>query len=73
MEGNAPQQEGTAGKLKESSRITRKALPNGYYLSYAVISNQRSENYYSAVVGQTISGGKVTDRAVDTRFVGMDY
>lgn len=67
------EREGKTVKLKESSRITRGALPNGYYLSYAVISNQRSENYYSAVVGQTISGGKVTDRAVDTRFVGLDY
>ena len=66
------EQEGKTVKLKESSKITRKALPDGYYLSFAVISDQRSENYCSAVVGQTVSGGRVTDREVDTRFLGRE-
>lgn len=67
------EKKGETVKLTSSSRITRKALPNGYYLCSAVITDQRGESYYSAVVGHTVSGGKVSERKVDTDFYGRDY
>lgn len=65
--------QGKSVKLTANSKIERQMLPNGYYLCSDVITDQRGENYYSAIVGHTIAGGKLTDRAVDQNFIGRDY
>lgn len=65
--------EGKTIKIKKRSAITSEALPEGYYLSSAVISDSRGDVYYSQVVGNNVSGGKVSDRKVDTEFLGRDY
>ena len=53
--------------------ITRETLPNGYYLSTAVISDTRGDSYYSPVVGATVSGKEIKDWTLDERFFGRDY
>ena len=60
-------------KIKKSSGIKSEKLPNGYYLNSAVISDFRGDVYYSQVVGNKVSGGKVSERNVDTDFQGRDY
>ena len=55
------------------TRITREQLPNGYYLSTAVISDTRGDSYYSQVVGSTVSGKEMKDWTLDERFMGRDY
>jgi hypothetical protein len=53
--------------------ITREQLPSGYYLSTAVISDTRGDNYYSQVVGSTTDGKTMKDWTLDERFIGRDY
>lgn len=67
------EEEGESIKIKKSTRISLEPLPNGYYLSTAVISDQRGESYYSAVVGNKISGGRVKERKIDKKFSGRAY
>ncbi len=55
------------------TRITREMLPEGYYLSTAVISDSRGDHYYSRVLGATLSGKTVKDWTEDERFFGRDY
>ena len=55
------------------TKITREQLPNGYYLSTAVITDTRGDNYYSQVVGSTVSGKEMKDWTLDERFFGRDY
>ena len=67
------EEEGDSIKIKKSTRISLEPLPDGYYLSSAVISDQRGESYYSAVVGNKISGGRVKERKIDKKFSGRAY
>ena len=60
-------------KIKKRSKITDEKLPSGYYLTAAVISDFRGDVYYSQVVGNDVSGGKVKKREVDSDFRGRDY
>ena len=60
-------------KIKKSSGIKSEKLPNGYYLNSAVISDFRGDVYYSQVVGNKVTGGKVSERNVDAAFQGRDY
>lgn len=64
---------GNVIKIKKSSGIKSEKLPNGYYLNSAVISDFRGDVYYSQVVGNKVSGGKVSERNVDAAFQGRDY
>jgi len=64
---------GNVIKIKKSSGIKSEKLPNGYYLNSAVISDFRGDVYYSQVVGNKVSGGKVSERNVDEAFQGRDY
>ena len=64
---------GNVIKIKKSSGIKSEKLPNGYYLNSAVISDFRGDVYYSQVVGNKVSGGKVSERNVDADFQGRDY
>ena len=59
--------------IKKNSEIKSEKLPNGYYLNSAVISDFRGDVYYSQVVGNKVSGGKVSERNVDAAFQGRDY
>ena len=55
------------------TRVTRELLPDGYYLSTAVISDSRGDHYYSRVLGAAVSGKTVKDWTLDERFFGRDY
>ena len=66
-------EEGDVIKIKKRSEIKSDKLPGGYYLNSAVISDFRGDVYYSQVVGNKISGGKVKERKVDSDFLGRDY
>ena len=60
-------------KIKKSTEITTEKLKTGYYIAAAVISDYRGDVYYSQVVGNKVSGGKVSERSVDSDYVGRDY
>lgn len=60
-------------RVSKRSRIELKSLPAGYYLTSAVIGDQRGDVYYSEVVGQQVKGGKVVERKVESSFVGSNY
>ncbi|MCR5089670.1 MAG: hypothetical protein K6C08_09175 [Oscillospiraceae bacterium] len=53
--------------------VSLKSLPEGYYLTTAVISDPRGDSYYSTVCGADISGGNVKEWKLDPRFYGRDY
>ena len=53
--------------------ISREMLPSGYYLSTAVISDSRGDNYYSKVIGSSVSGKQIENWTLDERFLGRDY
>ncbi len=53
--------------------VTRELLPDGYYLSTAVISDSRGDHYYSTVVGATVSGKSIGNWTLDENFIGRDY
>ena len=53
--------------------VTRELLPQGYYLTTAVISDSRGDNYYSTVVGATVSGKSIGGWTLDENFIGRDY
>ncbi|MCR5089141.1 MAG: hypothetical protein K6C08_06500 [Oscillospiraceae bacterium] len=72
-EGPADSGRGSRIKVSKDSEIRIGKLPSGYYLTSAVISDQRGDVYYSQVVGSTVSEGTVSDREVNTAFVGRDY
>ena len=66
------EKEGKSVIFRNSSSIECKGLGNGYYLTTAVITDQRGDRYYSKVVGNTVSGGSVTERKLDETFYGSD-
>lgn len=57
----------------EKTQLSREALPAGYYVASAVITDPRGDSYYSAVIGATMKNGIMDDWHVDTRFFGRDY
>ena len=66
------EKEGKSVTFRSGSSIECKTLGNGYYLTTAVITDQRGDRYYSKVVGNTVSGGSVSERKVDATFYGSD-
>ena len=66
-------EEGDRIKIKESSAIKVEKLPDGYYLNTAVIGDTRGDVYYSKVVGNKVSGGKVKKRKTEKGFAGRIY
>lgn len=60
-------------EVSKKSGIALGKLPAGYYLTAAVIGDQRGDVYYSQVVGTQVAGGKVKERSVNADFVGKDY
>lgn len=65
--------EGQQIKIKKGSEIKSEKLDGGTYVTAAVISDSRGDVYYSQVVSNKVSGGKVKDRKVEPGFVGRDY
>ena len=65
--------EGKKIRFGPRTQITRETLPDDYYLCTAVISDQRGDSYYSAVISATIKNDKITSWALDPRFIGRDY
>ncbi len=53
--------------------IRRELLPEGYYLTTAMISDSRGDHYYSRVAGAAVSGKSFGNWSVDERFFGRDY
>lgn len=65
--------EGKKITFTANTGVTRELLPEGYYLSTAVISDSRGDNYYSMVVGATVSGKSIGGWTLDENFIGRDY
>ena len=65
--------EGNKIRFSDRTALELRALPDGYYLSAAVISDQRGDRYYSTVAGSSMSHGGMGDWAEDLRFYGRDY
>ena len=59
--------------FKLSTKITMGNLPSGSYLSSLILSDIRGDEYYSAVVEQSINNGKVTDQTINEDFIGSSY
>ena len=65
--------EGKKITFTAGTSVTRELLPQGYYLATAVISDSRGDNYYSTVVGATVSGKSIGGWTLDENFIGRDY
>ena len=65
--------EGKKIRFGPRTQITRETLPDDYYLCTAVISDQRGDSYYSAVISATIKNNRIANWALDPRFIGRDY
>jgi membrane protease YdiL (CAAX protease family) len=66
------EKEGKSVTFGAGSSIDCKPLVDGYYLTTAVITDQRGDRYYSKVIGNTVSHGTVSERKVDPTFFGTD-
>ena len=73
LESDTSSEMGEEITFSNKTKIKREKLVNGYYLTNAVIEDQRCDSYYSETVGFTVSGGKVTDSKVDSSFVEYGY
>ena len=71
--GETKSVEGKRIRFSGYTSVTREQLPKGYYLTTAVISDSRGDNYYSQVVGATASGKGISEWKLDERFFGRDY
>ena len=65
--------EGKKITFTAGTSVTRELLPQGYYLTTAVISDSRGDHYYSTVVGATVSGKSIGNWTLDENFIGRDY
>ena len=59
--------------FKLSTKITMGNLPSGSYLDAIILSDIRGDEYYSAIVEQTINSGKITNQMINEDFVGSSY
>ena len=50
-----------------------RALPEGDYITSAVISDQRGDSYYSRVFGASLANGVMKDWRTEPNFFGRDY
>ena len=71
--GETKSVEGKSIRFSVHTSVTREQLPKGYYLTTAVISDSRGDNYYSQVIGATASGRGISEWKVDEAFFGRDY
>ena len=65
--------EGESVTYKSSADISLKMLPEGYYLTSAVIRDQRGDSYYSRVAGINMGQNGISSWAVDDRFYGSGW
>ena len=56
-----------------NTSVQMEMLPEGQYLSTAVIQDPRGDSYYSAVITSTLEKGEMKGWQVDTRFFARDY
>ena len=56
-----------------NTSVQMELLPEGQYLSTAVIQDPRGDSYYSAVITSTLEKGEMKGWRVDTRFFARDY
>lgn len=65
--------EGESIRYKGTSDISLKMLPEGYYLTSAVIRDQRGDSYYSPVAAINMSQSGISSWVIDNRFYGSDW
>ncbi len=56
-----------------SSKAVMTSLPDGTYLNALVLTDIRGDEYYSAVVEQTIEHAKISKQQISDDFVGSTY
>ena len=71
--GEKSEVNGKSVRFGSSTGIMRKSLKNGYYPGVIAIFDQRGDEYYSQVVGHTVSGGKISKTETDSLFFGRAY
>ena len=71
--GNEYEVEGKKITFGIGSKVEKKNIESGYYLGMMVVDDQRGDSYYSAVLGYTVSGGKVKECKIDNDFIGSGY
>ena len=50
-----------------------RSLPEGDYVTSAVITDQRGDSYYSQVFGASLANGRMGDWHVEANFFGRAY
>ena len=65
--------EGESIHYKGTSDISLKMLPEGYYLTSAVIRDQRGDSYYSPVAAINMGRSGISSWVIDNRFYGSDW
>ena len=65
--------EGKSVRYQSTSDISLKMLPEGYYLTTAVISDQRGDTYYSQVAAANIDKNGISSWGIDNRFFGRSW
>ena len=73
LDSDTSSEKGEKITFSNKTVIQREQLKNGYYLTNALIEDQRCDSYYSETVGFTVSGGQVTDAKTDASFVEYGY
>ncbi len=55
------------------TKVEMSDISDGTYLNTVVLTDIRGDKYYSGVVEQNVSGGKLTEQSVSDEFVGSAY
>ncbi len=71
--GNTTSQAGSTVTYRATTKAAMKPLPRGSYLEAIVLTDIRGDDYYSAIVEQTIKAGKIVDQTVNADFAGSSY
>ncbi len=59
--------------FSDRTSLTLEPFEDGELLMSAVVTDQRGDNYYSAVMGATEKGGRIKDWKLRPEFYGRDY
>lgn len=71
--GSIYAEDGKKTTFNDRSDLELRPLPEGDYLSTAVISDQRGDSYYSEVVGSTLERGSMKNWRAEPAYFGRDY
>ncbi|MCR5337782.1 MAG: hypothetical protein K6E75_04415 [Lachnospiraceae bacterium] len=73
LDNDTTREKGETVTFSNKTAIRRDKLKDGYYLTNALIEDQRCDSYYSETVGFTVNNGQVTDAKTDASFVEYGY